>query len=155
MMAEEWRESVDFPAYEVSDKGRVRNKRTRFMLKQRVHNGYLGFYPQKDAKKYSKEVHILVAKAFLPNPGNKPMVDHKDGNSLNNNVSNLRWATSTEQAQNRKKKPSKSGKSGVYISAKITFNGYPINLGLFDSSEEASEMYEAVGRGLFGEFFKN
>ena len=154
-MAEEWRECVEFPAYEVSDKGRVRNKTTELVLKQRVHNGYFGFFPQKDGKKFTKEVHILVAKAFLPNPKNKPKVDHKDGNSLNNNLSNLRWATSTEQAQNRKQAPSKSGKSGVYISARITFNGFTINLGLFDSVEEASEMYEAVGRGLFGEFFKN
>jgi hypothetical protein len=154
-MAEEWRECDDFPAYEVSDHGRVRNKSTGLVLKPWKHHGYWVFSPQKDGKKFTKEIHILVAKAFLPNIENKPKVDHKDGNSLNNNLSNLRWATSTEQAQNRKQSNSKSGKSGVYISAKITFNGYSINLGLFDTPEDASEMYQAVARGLFGEFHKN
>jgi hypothetical protein len=154
-MVEEWRECGDFPAYEVSDKGRVRNKTTGFVLKPWNHRGYWTFQPSKDGKSYTKEIHILLAKAFIPNHENKLKIDHIDGNSLNNCIQNLRWATSTEQAQNRKKFQSKSGKSGVYISSAITFNGVRINLGLFDSVEEASEMYEAVAKGLFGEFYRN
>ena len=47
------------------------------------------------------QIHRLVAEAFIPNPQNKPTVDHIDKNPSNNNVENLRWATLEEQCQNK------------------------------------------------------
>jgi hypothetical protein len=47
------------------------------------------------------KVHRLIAETFIPNLDNKPTVDHIDRNGLNNHVSNLRWATPSEQNNNR------------------------------------------------------
>lgn len=50
-------------------------------------------YLSRHGKKHGLQVHRLVAQAYIPNPNNLPVVNHIDGNPLNNHVSNLEWTT--------------------------------------------------------------
>lgn len=53
-----------------------------------------------DGTKRRFAVHRLVAKAFIPNPDNKPEIDHIDGDPTNNHVWNLQWVTHKENMNN-------------------------------------------------------
>lgn len=58
--------------------------------------GYAMVQLIKDKTKHRRTLHRLVAFHFIPNPKNKPQVNHKDKNKLNNKVENLEWATRSE-----------------------------------------------------------
>src|SRR5215467_14906441 len=62
--------------------------------------GYLttSIYSPETKKSLSRSVHRLVAKYFIPNPENKPQVNHKDFDKTNNHVDNLEWCTCLENA---------------------------------------------------------
>lgn len=72
----------------------------RMLSQNKMKSGYLGVALLSDGVHKLLKVHRLVAQAFIPNPFNKPQVDHIDGNPKNNNVCNLRWATAKENVNN-------------------------------------------------------
>lgn len=89
--------------YAVSDKGNVMSLKTGSILKQHVnHQGYIkvSFNNRAKNKHTTRFVHRLIAKAWIPNPENKPEIDHIDRNKQNNSISNLRWATRIENNLN-------------------------------------------------------
>ncbi len=68
----------------------------RLLSKVVGRNGYIEYQITYNKKHRSEKAHRLVAEAFIPNPKNKPYVNHIDGNKQNNCVTNLEWCTNQE-----------------------------------------------------------
>lgn len=107
---ERWRDIKGLEGkYHISNYGRVRCCGYFILLKRKYYtfsklipshimklynsNGYMRV---ELGKGNSFSIHRLVAQAFIPNPDNKPQVNHIDGNRSNNNVRNLEWVDSSE-----------------------------------------------------------
>ncbi|MEI3530091.1 MAG: NUMOD4 domain-containing protein [Bacilli bacterium] len=113
-MKEIWKDVVGYEGlYRVSNLGRVKSLdcirrcgngeciQKGIVLKNGFDRGnnYFRTRLSKNGKVSDFLVHRLVAQTFIPNPENKPQVNHKDGNKLNNCVDNLEWATGSENIQ--------------------------------------------------------
>lgn len=98
-----WKNIEDYEKYQVSSLGRVRTTRGNgkiLSLKKKNRQGYVIIALRKDGKNFYKRVHRLVAQAFIPNPDNKPDIDHINTDKTDNRVENLRWATRKENMNN-------------------------------------------------------
>lgn len=110
-MKEEWRDIKGYEGYyQVSNLGRVKSlsrivQHKRYgtypvcgkaLKPSKQRQGYLMAHVCINNRKKGVLIHRLVASAFIPNPHDKKTVNHKDGDKANNHVSNLEWATQSE-----------------------------------------------------------
>ena len=110
---EEIRECSDFPGYWASNLGRIisapksfQSRQTQWIVLKSVMVGSIGRkYPAIstyiNGHQQLVKIHILVARAFIPNPDNKPTVNHINGIKTDCKVGNLEWATMAEQNEHR------------------------------------------------------
>lgn len=102
-MKEIWRDIEGYEGlYQVSNIGRVKSlmfRNNKYSISREkimactIRSGYYVLVLRKNKERKSEQVHRLVAKAFIPNPNNLLIVNHKDFNRRNNNVQNLEWCT--------------------------------------------------------------
>lgn len=102
-MEEIWKDIEGYEGiYQVSNLGRVKSlkhSKEGKLLKGRVTGkGYLSVVLFRNSVRKSNSIHRLVAQAFIPNPENKPEVNHIDEDKTNNNIDNLDWSTPKENS---------------------------------------------------------
>ena len=153
---EEFKIIKNFENYSVSNFGNVKNNDTNEIIKQYNSQGYklVGINGN------LKRVHRLVADAFIPNPENKPYVDHINNIRDDNRIDNLRWATIKENCQNTSlSSKNKSGYKGVNWDkrnnrwrATIFEDGIKVHIGYFKNKEDAINARVKKAKEIFGEY---
>ena len=152
-----WKDVVGFEGlYMISSKGRVIcvgsdkskiatiSKNGDLILKQQDNRGYRKVLLTNGNRRITFSAHRLVAIAFIPNPENKPQVNHINGNKSDNSIENLEWSTSSENINHAFNTLNKvscwTGRKGVlsHCSKKVTC----VTTGeVFDSIKEAANKY--------------
>ena len=108
---EEWRDFEGYEGYyQISGDGRVRSidrvvigadgktyhYKSRILKQVKARDGYMAVQLFRDSRCKTYKIHRMVALTFIPNPNNKPEVNHIDGDKSNNHASNLEWCTRSE-----------------------------------------------------------
>ncbi len=118
------------------------------------------WYAERNEKIVDKKTIVLMHRIVINALASDPMVDHQNGNGLDNRRQNLRFCVNSENGGNRRKsKNNTSGYKGVcWNKRQKKYVGYIMKqhqnffLGYFDTPEEAAQAYDARARELFGEF---
>lgn len=144
--------------YVVSSKGVVisfpmRDRLNRFhishVLPTRLSkNGYEMVSLSKDGKEYSFKVHRLVAEAFIPNPENKPCIDHINTIKTDNRVENLRWVTHKENMNNEITRAKMLEDTSKYASQVGADNPFSQQISQYTLSGILVATYNSIGEAI-------
>lgn len=93
---ENWKQCSEFPNYWINQDGRVVNEKTRKILVPSERNGYLRLNFSYEKKNYKRSLHRILYETFIGQIPEGMLVDHIDGNRLNNSLSNLRLVTQSD-----------------------------------------------------------
>ena len=141
--------------YEINKDGVVRRIHKTVASKVRAQHidtrGYYSITLYKNGIDYRRSVHRLLAQIFIPNPDNKPCVDHINRNRTDNRLENLRWVTYSENNKNTNHKncvykcPEHIGKyTYTYYRGTYYIEGKKCNTKRFKTKEEAEEHLQKI-----------
>lgn len=98
-MKEKWKIIEEFPNVLISNKGNIKSLETLKDRTSHINSGYKLIALENEKGRYSRLVHRLVAQAFIPNPENKPCVNHLNGIKTDNRVKNSEWVAYKENIE--------------------------------------------------------
>jgi hypothetical protein len=149
-MEEEWKQIEGFSNYSISNLGNIKNQYDKYLKSNPNPKGYLSLaLVNDDGERKGFGVHRLLGLAFLEKIEGKGYVDHIDRNKQNNKLENLRWISNAGNIRNQSKKNGYSSKyKGVSFdkskkkwSTKIKINYNTVNLGRYETEDEAALAY--------------
>lgn len=183
MQNEIWKDCKGYEGrYQISNLGRVKSlekirtafNKITYIQKEKILKGMIdkdGYaivkLRTKDGKSKLEKVHRLVAIAFIPNPENKPQVNHKDENKQNNHVENLEWCDAKynnnygSHLKNQSAVQTNNSKKSIKVVCVETGIIYPSmkeaqrQTGIFDSSiSKVCRHQQETARGYHWEYYK-
>ena len=141
----DWKYIPNFPHYQINRAGQVKRldaiitdsngidfyRRGRILRTRKTKLGYVQLDMSENGKLYGRFIHVLLAKVFIPNPYNFPIVNHIDENPSNNDLSNLEWCNHSYNAKHSIDKIRKAHEKeqrpvyriNVNTNEKIRYNG--------------------------------
>jgi hypothetical protein len=143
----EWKDITGYPGYRISNMGNVWSNKLKRVLDSPVDkDGYyrIGLWNKQVVKKF--RVHRLVALHFIPNPENKPVVNHIDGDVKNNHISNLEWNTVEENNRHSREVLGNVPQKGIHTKPiTLTKDGVDYD---FAQTNDAQKFLKASGKSF-------
>lgn len=152
---ENYKQIPQFPEYELSDLGNVRNKKGKVLSATKDQKGYRMVCLRKDGKSHTKRISKMVGILFVPNPNNKSQVNHKNGIRWDDRADNIEWSTGSEninhayQVLNRK--GSQTGKKGglsPFAKKVVQLNINDSEVKIWDSLIEAANYFRVKRQSI-------